>query len=207
MMVDRVLGITDLLSTFKRLDNQLSKNTALRMVAAAGNVIKKEAKSIAQSKGLKRTGSLIRNIVIKREKQVADNTVQYNVGVRHGRAFGNRKNAVKFLARNKKSGRVVVKYKNDPYYWRFLEFGHKTVARNTGQTGGGQTKFVTTLRNGKKANRTRAFSNASITGRRRNSTGFVQPKPFLGPALERKQVEAINAMNAQLQKDILNGKI
>lgn len=26
---------------------------------------------------------------------------------------------------------------NDPYYWRWLEFGHKIVARDTGQAGGG----------------------------------------------------------------------
>ena len=42
--------------------------TARRMVATAGGIVRKEAKALALSQGLKQTGSLIKNIAIKREK-------------------------------------------------------------------------------------------------------------------------------------------
>lgn len=124
MAVD-ILGVKELADKLKKLDG-LSKKTAAKMVAAAGGVIRKEAKSIAQARGLRKTGSLIKNIAIKRERNVPANTVQYNVGVRHGREFGKRKNVVKYLAVGRK-GRIVTKYKDDPFYWRFLEFGTKNI--------------------------------------------------------------------------------
>ena len=97
------------------------------MVASSAQVIKKEAKNIALSKGLKRTGALLKNIVIKREKNTPLNTLQYNVGVRHGKELGRKKSTVKYFARNN-TGRIITKYKNDPFYWRFLEFGTKDIS-------------------------------------------------------------------------------
>lgn len=158
-MAVELLGVKELTDKLKKLDG-LSKKTAAKMVAAAGGVIRKEAKSIAQSKGLRKTGSLIKNIAIKRERNVPPNTVQYNVGVRHGREFGKRKNVVKYLAVGRK-GRIVTKYKDDPFYWRFLEFGTKNITA----------------------------------------------KPFIAPALERKRAEAVKAMEATFDKEILKGKI
>lgn len=127
MMGAEVLGIKELSEALKRLGSSLDKKIGARMVASAGSVVKKEAKRIAQSKGLKKTGSLINNIAIKREKNVPSNTVQYNIGVRHGRDYGKKKNVVKYLAVGRR-GRVVTKYKNDPFYWRFLEFGTKNIS-------------------------------------------------------------------------------
>lgn len=158
-MAVELLGVKELTDKLKKLDG-LSKKTAAKMVAAAGGVIRKEAKSIAQSKGLRKTGSLIKNIAIKRERNVPPNTVQYNVGVRHGREFGKRKNVVKYLAVGRK-GRIVTKYKDDPFYWRFLEFGTK-----------------------------------NITAR-----------PFIAPALERRRADAIKAMEAAFDKEILKGNL
>ena len=158
-MADNIIGIADLTAKLKKLDG-MSKNTAAKMVASAGAVIRKEAKSIAQSKGLRKTGSLIKNIAIKRERNVPQNTVQYNVGVRHGRDFGKRKNVVKYLAVGRR-GRIVTRYKDDPFYWRFLEFG---------------TKHITA-------------------------------RPFIAPALERKRTEAVKAMEAVLDKEILKAKV
>ena len=158
-MAVELLGVKELTDKLKKLDG-LSKKTAAKMVAAAGGVIRKEAKSIAQSKGLRKTGSLIKNIAIKRERNVPANTVQYNVGVRHGREFGKRKNVVKYLAVGRK-GRIVTKYKDDPFYWRFLEFGTKNITA----------------------------------------------KPFIAPALERRRADAIKAMEAAFDKEILKGKI
>lgn len=118
-------GLGDLRKAFAGLDSDLQKKIAPRMVAAAGGVLRKEAKAIAQQKGLKRSGALIRNIAIKRERKVPPGTTQYNLGVRHGRDLGRR--AKKFLARTK-TGRVVTKRENDPFYWRFLEFGTRHIA-------------------------------------------------------------------------------
>lgn len=126
MMAGEVLGIKDLTDKLKSLNINLTKKTGAKMVASAGAVIRKEAKSIAQSKGLRKTGSLIKNIAIKRERNAPANVVQYNVSVRHGRDFGKRKNVVKYLAVGRK-GRIVTKFKDDPYYWRFLEFGTKNI--------------------------------------------------------------------------------
>lgn len=119
-------GLPELNAAFKSLGDKVSKKTGLRMVAAAAGVVRNQAKTIARSKGLKKTGTLINNIAIKREKNVPANVVQYHVGVRHGREYGRRKNVVKFLALGKR-GRIVTKYANDPYYWRFLEFGTKHI--------------------------------------------------------------------------------
>lgn len=159
MMDANITGLKELNSAFKSMGENVSKKTGLKMVASAAAVIRKEAKNIARSKGLKKTGTLINNIAIKRERNVPADTVQYHVGVRHGREFGRRKNVVKFLALGKR-GRIVTKYKNDPYYWRFLEFGTK----------------------------------------------HIRPLKFLEPALESKRQEAINAMQATLQKELLKVK-
>lgn len=158
-MADNIIGLGELTAKLKKLDG-LSKKTAAKMVAAAGAVIRKEAKSIAQAKGLRKTGSLIKNIAIKRERNVPKDTVQYNVGVRHGREFGKKKNVVKYLAVGRK-GRIVTKYKDDPFYWRFLEFGTKN----------------------------------------------INARPFIAPALERKRNEAVKAMEAVLDKEILKAKL
>ena len=199
----KITGLADLNKAFKTLGSDVSKKVGMRMVASAAGVIKKEAKAIAQAKGLKKTGALISNIVTKREKNAPEGTIQYNVGVRHGRALGNGKKVIKYLARSKRTGRVYTKRQNDPYYWSFLEFGHKVVSSNSGQEGGGITTYFTTLRNGKKKQRTRAYKNSSFTGRRRSSSGFVQAKPFIQPALENKQQSAIDAMGKTLQKELL----
>lgn len=203
MMDDRLTGLADLNQAFKQLNIDLSTKVGTRMVATGAGIIKKEAKSIAQSKGLFKSGALIKNIVTKREKNVPEGTIQYNVGVRHGRTMGNGKKVIKYLARSKRTGRVFTKRVNDPYYWSFLEFGHKTVARDTGQQGGGTTTFDVTYKDGRKRTGRRSYKNASLTGRRKNPTGFVEAKPFLQPALEKGQQAAIDAMAKTLDKELL----
>ena len=151
-----ITGIKELSEAMKRLGDGLNRKIAAKMVASAGTVVKKEAKRIAQQKGLRKTGTLINNIAIKREKQVPANTVQYNVGVRHGREYGKKKNVVKYLAVGRR-GRIVTKYKNDSFYWRFLEFGTKNIS----------------------------------------------PRKFIEPALQSKGTEAIAAMQAVIEKEIL----
>lgn len=125
-MVDSVKGISELSAAFKMLSADMQKKTGAKMVASAASVIRKAAKENAKSQGLNKTGAYIRNIAIKREKNAGQGVIQYNVGVRHGRALGNGKKVVKYLAVNK-FGRIVTKRENDPFYWRFLEFGTKNI--------------------------------------------------------------------------------
>lgn len=124
----RVIGIGELTRTFAALAADMKKNGARRITATGGSVLRKEARIVAQALGLRKTGALIENIVIKRERNAPPGTEQYNLGVRHGRDLGNGKKVIKYLAVSK-TGRVVTRRQNDPFYWSFLEF---TTARRTG---------------------------------------------------------------------------
>jgi HK97 gp10 family phage protein len=119
-----LLGIGDLKKSFEGLAKEMVQKTSLRMVASAGAVLRREAKALALSQGLKKSGALLRNIAIKRERKAPPGVAQYNLGVRHGRHLGNGKRIIKYLAVGK-SGRVVIRRQNDPFYWRFHEFGTK----------------------------------------------------------------------------------
>ena len=119
------LGLGDLTKQFQKLKDDMKLRTSRRMVAAAGGVLRKESRSIAQSLGLKKSGALIRNIAIKRERNASEGTEQYHLGVRHGRHLGNGKKIVKFLDISQRSGRVIERRENDPFYWKFLEFDTK----------------------------------------------------------------------------------
>lgn len=117
-----IVGISNLRQSFEKLGTEMVQKTSLRMVASAANVLKKEAKAQAMAHGLKKSGALIRNIAIKRERNAPAGTAQYNLGVRHGRHLGNGKKVTKYLALSK-TGRIVIRRENDPFYWYFHEFG------------------------------------------------------------------------------------
>ena len=122
----QILGIGELSRKFSELAENMKQKTARRMVATAGGIVRKEAKALALSQGLKQTGALIKNTAIKREKNVPEGVEQYHLGVRHGRELRRAKIDKIFLVKNK-SGRVVWKRVDDPFYWRFLEFGTKQI--------------------------------------------------------------------------------
>lgn len=124
MADSKVLGIGELSKSFQTLKTGMETRTARVMVAAAGGVVRGKARGIAQAKGLRKSGALIKNIVIKRESQAPSGTAQYNLGVRHGRNLTKKQKKDSKLAINK-TGRIVKRYEDDPYYWRFPEFGTK----------------------------------------------------------------------------------
>lgn len=198
MADSKILGLGELQKTFASLAAGMQKGAARRIAAVGGGVLRKEARTIAQAKGLRKTGALINNIVIKHERDAPAGTEQYNLGVRHGRALGRK---YKQLAIGK-NGRVRVEYNNNPFYWWYVERGHKIVARNSGQQGGGVTTYQTTLRNGKVVTRTRRWSASSLTGRRRAVARVVAGKPYIEPALQNKNREAIAAMERQALKEV-----
>lgn len=157
-MVAKITGVSDLAKIMNQLSGDVQQKVGRRMVAAGANVVKQQAKANVQAQGLIKTRTLVNNIVIKRETKVPAGTIQYNVGVRHGKNLTRKqKQGVKLVRKN---GRVGKRYLNDPYYWRFLEF-------------------------------------ATV---RRAGT------PFLGPALERKQNDAIDKMAQIGKRELLKGR-
>jgi HK97 gp10 family phage protein len=118
-MTERIEGLSGLRAGFTGLAENMRTKTSRYMVAAGGGVLRKEARSLAQAQGLKLTGALIKNIVIKRER-TPDGLTQYNLGVRRGRDLG--KKAGKMLVVGK-NGKVTSVYRDDPFYWWFLEKG------------------------------------------------------------------------------------
>ena len=201
MAESQILGISEMQANFAKLTSEMETRIGRRMVVAAGQILKREAKAIALSKGLRRTGVMINNIVIKREKTPAG-LVQYNLGVRNNSSLTRKqKVAGKRLAVGK-GGRIVVRYENNPYYWRFIEFGHRIVGRASGAQGYTTTTYTQRLSNGKTVTRTRKRSVDGLRGRRASSGGQVMAQPFLRPALENKVTEAIEAMNKALQAEL-----
>jgi HK97 gp10 family phage protein len=158
----KIEGMSELRHAFADVRDDMKTRTSRLMVASAGGVLRKEARSLAQQQGLRKTGALIKNIVIKRER-TPDGVTQYNLGVRHGRAMGRK--APSLLAVGK-SGRVIRRYVDDPFYWWFLEAGRNLYHGN---------------------------------GRRRRGVrSRVEAMPYIAPALENKQAEALEAMATRL---------
>lgn len=188
-MAERITGVGPLRATFMGRKVDVRDKTGRRIVAAGGGVLRKEARRIVVQKGLVKSRALLNNIAIKRERNVPAGIEQYNLGVRHGRDLG--KKAVKYLALGR-GGRVVTRYQNDPFYWRFLELGHKLVARARGQKG--------TVYRRTKDGKMRKVGADSITVRRSTSMGFVPATPFIAPALENKRLEVLAAMEKQALK-------
>lgn len=153
-MTAEITGVPELRAAFERVGRDMTTRVSRVMVVAAGGVLRTEAKRLAESQGLRRTGAFIRNIAIKRERTPAG-VAQYHLGVRHGRNLTRKekRNVVLKVGRN---GRIVKQYVNDPFYWRFLEFG----------------------------------------------TRKMQPKPSLGPALDNKKDDALEAMQTRLNREL-----
>ncbi|MGV3679674.1 MAG: HK97-gp10 family putative phage morphogenesis protein [Acidovorax sp.] len=120
MAKEEILGLGDLSANFKKLKTDMEQRTGRAMVVAGGSVVKRRAKANVQQLGLVRTGAYLKNIVIKREPQNPPGTVAYALGVRHGRNLTKKQKANSKLGVEK--GRIVKRYEDDPFYWRFLEF-------------------------------------------------------------------------------------
>lgn len=119
-----ILGIGELRESFAKLKSGMETRIARAMVVSAGGVLKKRAKANMRAQGLVLTGSMVKNVVIKRETGTPKGIAQYHLGVRHGRAKSKAQKATGRLAVNT-TGRIVKRYADDPYYWKFHEFGTK----------------------------------------------------------------------------------
>lgn len=198
MAKTEILGIGNLKANFAKVKLDMQSRTARGMVVAAGGVLKRKAKAIAQANGSVRTGAMVKNIAIKREPNAGTGIEQYNLGVRSGADLTRKqKKAGKQLV-VKSNGRIGVKYLNNPFYWKWVEQGHNITGREP--VADGVTVYETTLRNGKKAMRKKAYKGSGIRARRRTPAGEVGAKPFIGPALAQGKEAPIDAMAERLNK-------
>ena len=127
----KVDGLKELQAAINRLGNNLDKKAVKSGLAAAGKVIREEAKAIAKSKNLKKSGALIKNIAIKHERQSKGQYEhEIHVGVRHGKSRGK---------------------DNDPYYWWFLEFGTSKITAKPFMAPAFETKKVVAVDSFKEA--------------------------------------------------------
>lgn len=198
--MDRYIeGLGDLSASIQQYKIEVQTKSVRRITAAGAGELKKEAKRLVVAQKLVKSGALLNNIVIKREPRTPNGIEQYNLGVRHGRAMGNGKKVIKYLAIGR-GGRVVTRRMNDPFYWRFLEFGHKIVRRASGKQGIVETSYTRTTRKGKVRVIKKKVGADAISVRRRSPTGFVKATPFIGPALENKAREVLTAMQTMAKK-------
>lgn len=167
------------------LKDDMQKKVAFSAALIGANVIKREAKAIALSKGLEQTGALLNNIAVKREANPPPGVAQYNLGVRHGRELGSRAKVV-FSVRA--DGSIRKTYVDDPFYWWYLEFGTKPH-----EEGGGRGRKLAFEADG----------NPVFAMKVRNPG--IQPMPFIGPAFERKSDEALQAMSDRVAQFIQKG--
>lgn len=193
-----VLSVESLAAGFREVREDMHTKIARRMVVAGGKIVRDEAKAIARTNGSVITGAMVENIVIKREAAARDGIAQYHVGVRHGRTQSRkvRSQGQKRLVVSR--GRIKVRRDNDPFYWHFVELGHRVVPTSVE---GGSTTYTQRLRNGKVVTRQRAFAGTSLRARRRMSgEQKVGRKPFIEPALERRRADAIQEQERVLQR-------
>ncbi|UBB19551.1 hypothetical protein [Comamonas odontotermitis] len=180
MAKTETLGIGNLRATFVKAKGGAPR-LARRTVMAGGRILKAEAKSIAQANGSVRTGVMVENIAIKRESKAGPGIEQYNLGVRRGKDQSKKVRAAgKSKLRVNADGRIQRVRDNNPFYWGWVELGHRTVSRRSNTKRGKQ----------------------GISKRRAQSSGWVKAKPFIGPALERKKSDVIAAMGQAAAREV-----
>lgn len=124
MASTQVLGIEKLTKSFKELSTSMQLRVSRRMVVVVGRIVVNAAKQNVRSAGLVRTGNMMKNIAIKRQKGTAPGIAEYHVGVRHSRDLTKKARlAGAILKKSRRTGRIFKQYKNDPFYWSFQHFG------------------------------------------------------------------------------------
>jgi len=180
-MADAVLGLGDLTAKFKQLSADTTRVARL-MVVSGGRIVRDEAKAIIRANGSIQTGTMVRNVVVKRDRAAPKGEEWLNVGVRHGRHLTKKQKAGATLA--VRGSRIVKVNKNDPWYYFLVEY---TGAQPHHIGKGSYTQRKNRPGRGKQLGRVHP--------------GF-KPKPFLRPALERKKADVIAAMSARLDAEL-----
>jgi phage protein, HK97 gp10 family len=139
----------------RKIPAEMQGKVLQQALSAGAAIIAKEAKSRAPQK----TGRMKKAIYHGRRKQSATKTFEERVvAVRRGKKL-------------QKSGR-------DAFYWKFVEFGHRT--------GAGKGQYL------KKTDGRTSHGGAV------DATGFVPPQPFMRPAFEAGKHKAVTAIKTRL---------
>jgi HK97 gp10 family phage protein len=189
----RLEGVDELKAALKDLGPRIRTKAVRAALRKGGLVIRAEARRLAPTlqtpDSRRRAGTVRRAISVRPSKfarQGGDEGVFIGVRPLTRAQIGKFKRA-----QAKRGGRVSgANNPNDPFYWRFVHFDRKYVAR-TGPTGSGFTVFTQRLRNGEVRQRVRKYSAASLTGRRRSASRVISGDPFLTNAAKNKGAEAI----------------
>lgn len=185
-------GVDELKAALADASMQIRKKAVRNALREAGKVIQAAARASAPVLSTpninRRPGTIKKAISVRASRQARQDGMEgVYVGVRPLTSAKIR--AFKQSApTGKKSGK---NNPNDPFYWWFVEFGHKIVPRSSNATGKGITKYFTRLRNGQIKQRSREYSLSSLTGRRRSAVGQVAARPFMRTAASQKGSEAI----------------
>lgn len=101
-----ITGLADLEKRLEQFSDRIARNALRGAVSAGAAIIRSEARRLAP----KDTGEMVRDIMIKRAREVkGSGLITYHVFVRTG-----------------KKSRMAGKKRNisrDSFYWRFVEFG------------------------------------------------------------------------------------
>lgn len=186
-----ITGLADVRRELAALAPKLRVRAVRNALAAGARIVRDEARRLAPvispaaplvQRGWRRPGTLRRAISVRTSKQAKrDGNVGVFVNVRPARRAAFR-------------GRVQVRASQrgaksplDPYYWRWVEFGHRIVGRYKG-------KYADYKVRGR-GRRT------GLSVRRRSPIGSVQPIPFLRTAA-RKLNAALGVIMPKLQQAI-----
>lgn len=211
----RLEGVDELKRALADAAVKIRTKAVRNALSAAARVISKQAKlnaPILKSPKESRKPGTVRNAISVRRSKVAreDGNEGVFVSVRPLRAKARRT----FKVARAAAGKSINGSENpdDPYYWWWVEFGHRIVPRTSKRSlvgaAFGFTTYQQRLRNGKIVTRTRKYNHQSITGRRRNAAASVPGQFFMTRAAESRGTEAIqtfmNRVVPQIEK--LNAK-
>lgn len=119
-------GADQLRDALLQLPDQLRRRVLRKAVRSAGNAIAKAARSMAKP-DLKKATKYRKPGTVRRAISVRTSKVDRrsgDVGV-----FVNVRPIGRSVARVAKLGKMSAKNPNDPFYWRFLEFGTKKMSK------------------------------------------------------------------------------
>lgn len=186
MAIESIQGWTELNQFLNALPGRMAKGMVRRATSAASMVIRDAVKNRApvysgKYRRGRTAGTLKRAIITKSARELNTPTqVGFIVTALRGKRF----------QRLGKKGSI----NKDAFYARFVEGGHKIVARG---------------RSAKKYRNSFVYGRGRVTGitlRRRASTGMVAPQPFMKPAFESSWRNALRAFENKIRNDFQSGK-
>lgn len=144
MAAERVEGVADLVAKLRQLPNAMRKRVLRNALAAAARPVRDEAKRAAPVLSLQnarnapfRKPGTVRDAITVRTSKVArrEGNVGVFVNVRPARGAAFRTETIRSSLLGVKVKRRTLKRasergarsKNDPFYWRFLEFGTRNM--------------------------------------------------------------------------------